>query len=220
MIDSRFLNWVAQSLSRQKQHPMGLLPDWEIKRLAEEEGMIYPFVDHKVRSHNDRKVVSYGLSSYGYDLRLSPKEFKIFHHIPDTVVDPKRFNPNNLIDAPLHYQSQDLGELSEKFYIMPGHRYGLGFTLEKLKIPSDITVLFIGKSTYARIGEILNLTPGEAGWYGHLTLELSNSSCADCRIYADEGIVQALFFRGAPCFNPYGDGKYQNQGAGIVMARV
>lgn len=199
---------------------MGLLPDWEIKRLAEEEGMIYPFVDHKVRSHKDRQVVSYGLSSYGYDLRLSPKEFKIFHHIPGAVVDPKSFNPDNLVDAPLRYQSKGLGGLGEKFYIMPGHKYGLGFTLEKLRIPSDITVVFIGKSTYARIGMIANLTPGEAGWGGHLTLEFSNSSCADCRIYGDEGIVQALFFRGAPCFTTYGDGKYQNQGAGVVMARV
>lgn len=216
MIDSRFLNWAAQSLSRQKRRPMGLLPDWEIKRLAEEEEMIYPFVDHKVREVDGNKVISYGLSSYGYDLRLAKDEFKIFRHIPGTVVDPRRFNPENLVDAP----SYGYIVFNSEYFIIPGHTYALGYTLEKLKIPPDVTVLFIGKSTYARLGIIANLTPGEAGWGGHLTLELSNSSCADSRIYAEQGIVQALFFRSEPCLNPYGDGKYQNQGAGVVMARV
>lgn len=194
---------------------MGLLPDWEIKRLAEEEGMIHPFVDHKVREVDGNKVISYGLSSYGYDLRLSRLEFKIFRHIPGTVVDPKCFNPKNLVDAPSRYPDK-----GGHYFIIPGHTYALGFSRERLKIPPDVTVLFIGKSTYARLGVIANLTPGEAAWEGHLTLEFSNSSCADCRIYVDEGIVQALFFRGEPCQNPYGDGKYQNQGAQIVMARV
>ena len=214
MTDARFLNWITGLLSRQKRRPMGLLPDWEIKRLAEEEGMIYPFVDHKVRIEAGNKVISYGLSSYGYDLRLAKDEFKIFRHVPGTVVDPKKFNPENLVDAPLHETSEG------SFFVIPGHTYALGFSREKLKIPPDVTVLFIGKSTYARIGVIANLTPGEAKWHGHLTLEFSDSSCADCRVYADEGIVQALFFRGAPCLTTYGDGKYQNQGAGVVMARV
>lgn len=213
MTDSHFLNRITQALSRQKRRPMGLLPDWEIQRLAE-EGMIHPFVDHKVREKAGNKIISYGLSSYGYDLKLAKDEFKIFRHVPGTVVDPKEFNPENLIDAPLHSAN------GQSYFIAPGHTYALGFSHEKLKIPADITVLFIGKSTYARLGIIANLTPGEAGWGGHLTLEFSNSSCADGRIYANEGIVQALFFRGEPCRTPYGDGKYQNQSAGVVMARV
>ena len=131
-------------------------------------------------------------------------------------MNPKRFNPANLEQVPLH-QDED-GE----FFILPAHSYGLGVALECLAIPTNITCLFIGKSTFARMGVIANLTPGEAGWRGHLTLEFSNSSGADCRIYANEGIVQALFFEGEPCETTYSDrnGKYQNQGEEVVMARV
>ena len=191
-------------------------------------GMIEPFVPELVREvevvlpghapfgHMSRKVLSYGCSSYGYDLRLSPKEFQVFRHVPGTVMNPKRFNPANLEQVPLH-QDED-GE----FFILPAHSYGLGVALECLAIPTNITCLFIGKSTFARMGVIANLTPGEAGWRGHLTLEFSNSSGADCRIYANEGIVQALFFEGEPCETTYSDrnGKYQNQGEEVVMARV
>jgi dCTP deaminase len=191
-------------------------------------GMIEPFVPELVRElevilpghapfgHKRRKVLSYGCSSYGYDLRLSPKEFQVFRHVPGTVMNPKRFNLANLEQVPLH-QDEDGG-----FFILPAHSYGLGVALERLAIPTDITCLFIGKSTYARMGVIANLTPGEAGWQGHLTLEFSNSSGADCRIYANEGIVQALFFEGEPCETTYSDrnGKYQNQKEEVVMARV
>lgn len=199
-----------------------LLNDKQIKRFAEEYDMIHPFVPNKVRvmdfNHNGNQyalnVLSYGLSHYGYDLRLSPQEFKIFRHVPGTVVNPKRFNEDNLEPAKLH-EDQD-----GQFFILPGHSYGLGVSIERLNIPPFITALFIGKSTNARIGVIANLTPGEAGWCGSLTLEFSNSSCADCRIYANEGVVQALFLEGEPCETPYGDGKYQNQGAGVTLARV
>ena len=191
-------------------------------------GMIEPFVPKLVREveaalpghapygHKRRKVLSYGCSSYGYDLRLSPKEFQVFRHVPGTVMNPKRFNPANLEQVPLH-QDED-GEL----FILPAHSYGLGVALECLAIPTNITCLFIGKSTLARMGVIANLTPGEAGWRGHLTLEFSNSSGADCRIYANEGIVQALFFEGEACDVTYSDrnGKYQDQGEEVVMARV
>jgi dCTP deaminase len=207
-----------------------LKPDRWIREQAA-AGMIEPFVPELVRNVHDvvralgaigancagnRPVISYGTSSYGYDLRLSPKEFLIFRHIPGTVMNPKRFNPQNLEPAPLH-RDQD-GE----FFILPAHSYGLGVALERLKIPPYITCQFIGKSTYARIGVIANLTPGEAGWEGHLTLEFSNSSGADCRIYANEGVVQALFFEGEPCDTTYQDraGKYQGQGEHVVMARV
>jgi dCTP deaminase len=187
-------------------------------------GMIEPFVPELVRQvlyddgHPFRgtPVLSYGCSSYGYDLRLSAKEFLIFRHVPGTVMNPKRFNPANLEPAPLH--SDEDGD----FFILPAHSYGLGVAVEHLCIPDNITCLFIGKSTYARLGQIANLTPGEAGWRGHLTLEFSNSSGADCRIYANEGIVQALFFEGEPCDVTYHDraGKYQGQGHQVVTARV
>jgi dCTP deaminase len=197
-----------------------LLSDIEIKRFATHHGMISPFVESLVREvdieGNYRKVISYGQSSYGYDLRLSQKEFKIFRHVPGVIMNPKRFNPANLEPAELHHDEDG------SFFILPGHTYGLGVAVERLKIPSNITCLFIGKSTYARMGVIANLTPGEAGWEGHLTLEFSNSASADCRIYANEGIVQALFFAGTACETSYDSrsGKYQNQPESITLAKV
>jgi dCTP deaminase len=182
--------------------------------------MITPFHEGLVRKLTkedltDLPVISYGSSSYGYDLRLDPGHFQTFRHIPGTVVNPKRFNPNNLVDVPLQ-EDQD-----GKFFILPGHSYGLGCTLERLSLPSTVTAIFLGKSTYARCGMIANLTPGEAGWKGHLVLEFSNSSSADIRVYAEEGIVQALFFESVPCQNPYDvSRKYQNQGKGITTAKV
>lgn len=182
------------------------------------QGMIVPFEPGLVRrvGEADRPVISYGLSSYGYDLRLSAEDFRIFRHVPGTVIDPKRFNPDNLEPATLHHDEQ--GE----FFILPGHSYGLGVALERLEIPPTVTALFIGKSTYARAGIIANLTPGEAGWRGHLTLEFSNSSPADARIYANEGVVQALFFEGEACEVSYEDrkGKYQDQPQQVIVARV
>ncbi|MEB3212788.1 MAG: dCTP deaminase, partial [Leptolyngbyaceae bacterium] len=157
-----------------------------IARMAE-QGMIAPFEPALIRQVDSgtvtsmRPVISYGLSSYGYDLRLSPAEFRIFRHIPGKVVDPKHFNPDNLESTALH--SDDSGE----FFILPAHSYGLGVALERIALPDNITVICIGKSTYARCGIIANLTPAEAAWRGHLTLEFSNSSSADCRIYANEG---------------------------------
>lgn len=185
-------------------------------RVRAEAGMIRPFHPLLVREVEDRKVLSYGCSSYGYDLRLSPKEFVVFRHVPGKVMDPKAFNSDNLEHVQL--KRDEKGE----YFILPGHSYGLGVALEYLDIPRNITCLFIGKSTYARCGVIANLTPGEAGWKGHLTLEFSNSSRADCRIYANEGVVQALFFEGEPCVVDYGDrvGKYQDQPESIVTARV
>lgn len=165
---------------------------------------------------DERPVISYGLSSFGYDLRLSPAEFRIFQHIPGTVIDPKDFNPENLKLAPLHTDE------SGDFFILPAHSYGLGVALERIEIPDNITVICLGKSTYARCGIIANLTPGEAGWRGHLTLEFSNSSSADCRIYADEGVVQLLFMEGETCETSYEArrGKYQDQGQVVTLAKV
>lgn len=201
---------------------MTLLNDRQIKARAE-LGMIEPFEPKLIREVQDlpniseyRKVISYGQSSYGYDLRLSPREFLTFRHVPGTVMDPKNFNPRNLEAVQLQVDHNGA------FFILPAHSYGLGVALERLKIPADVTCIFIGKSTYARLGVIANLTPGEAGWEGHLTLEFSNSSGADCRIYANEGIVQALFLQGEPCETSYDDrkGKYQNQSEQVTLAKV
>jgi dCTP deaminase len=184
------------------------------------EGMISPFQSNLVRhlepDNQQKPVLSYGCSSYGYDLRLSSKEFLIFRHIPGTVMNPKKFNPHNLEKTVLHHDED--GE----FFILPAHSYGLGVALEKMKVPENITVICIGKSTYARLGIIVNTTPAEAGWEGHLTLEFSNSSGADCRIYANEGICQLLFFEGDPCATTYEDrrGKYQNQPEKVTLAKI
>lgn len=197
---------------------MTLLHDAEIKALAE-QGMISPFVPSKVRriqlpGPRIMPVISYGSSSYGYDLRLSLKDFRIFQHVPGLIVDPKEFDSSCLSAAQLCRDEKG------SYFILPRHSYALGVVEEHLKLPPDVTAFFIGKSTYARCGIIVNTTPGEAGWEGFLTLEISNSSGADCRIYAGEGICQALFFRGEPCEQPYGDGKYQHQAAGVTVARI
>jgi len=184
------------------------------------EGMIKPFQSNLVRhlepGNKQKPVLSYGCSSYGYDLRLSAKEFLIFRHIPGTVMNPKKFNPDNLEKTILHNDNDG------DFFILPAHSYGLGVALEKMKVPENITVICIGKSTYARLGIIVNTTPAEAGWEGHLTLEFSNSSGADCRIYANEGICQLLFFEGDPCATTYEDrrGKYQNQPEKVTLAKI
>lgn len=201
---------------------LGLLSDIEISRLAQ-AGMITPYLGSLVREiepsrhpHSLVRAISFGASSYGYDLRLSPAEFLVFRRRPGEVVDPKNFSANNLEPAPLHHTPEG------DYFILPGNSYSLGVALEHLALPPDVTALFIGKSTYARCGVIANLTPGEAGWRGHLTLEFSNASAADVRIYANEGIVQAIFFRGAPCATSYADraGKYQEQGPEVTLARV
>jgi dCTP deaminase len=180
-----------------------------------DKGMISPFEPKLVRRIDNLPVISYGLSSFGYDIKLSPLDFRIFRHIPGTVVDPKNFNPENLESAKLHT------DVNGSYFILPAHSYGLGVSLEHLDVPDNITVLCVGKSTYARVGLIANLTPAEAGWRGHLTLEFSNSSSADCRIYANEGVVQLLFLSGDPCSVSYEkrQGKYQDQPERIVFSR-
>jgi dCTP deaminase len=195
------------------QHPASSIPDWRIRQLAA-EGMITPFEPGKICFDATGPVISYGCSSYGYDLTLSPHDFRIFQHVPGLIVDPKNFDDRCLIQAKLNHDKQG------SYFILPSHTYALGAVGPRLKLPPNVTAIFIGKSTYARCGVIVNLTPGEAGWEGHLTLEISNSSGADCRIYANEGICQALFYEGVACDTPYGDGKYQGQGSGVTVARI
>jgi dCTP deaminase len=188
-------------------------------RQQAEAGMIEPFqaslVRHLEPDTASKPVLSFGCS-YGYDLRLSAREFLIFRHVPGTVMNPKRFNPANLEPAPLHRDDDGA------YFILPAHSYGLGVALERLRVPPNITVICLGKSTYARLGIIVNTTPAEASWEGHLTLEFSNSSGADCRIYAEEGICQLLFFEGDPCDTTYQDraGKYQHQPERVTLARI
>lgn len=192
-----------------------ILNDSQIAELAR-NGMIEPFTPHLVKKAKRIPVLSYGLGGYGYDLRLSPKEFRIFHRVPGAVVDPKAFREQTLESVPLHEDS------AGRYFILPGRSYGLGVAMERLCLPRDISAVCLGKSTYARCGIIANVTPAEAGWRGFLTLEFSNSSAADCRIYAKEGVVQLLFFRGRPCQVPYGKrkGKYQGQTARVTFARA
>lgn len=193
-------------------------------------GMIAPFAGQLVREVIEdnivdeageycgqlRKVLSYGTGSYGYDIRLSAKDFQIFRHIPGTVINPKRFNPLNLEKAVLDDDEDG------SFFVLPGHSYGLGVAVEKLVVPPNVTVVCLGKSSYARLGIIVNTTPAEAAWTGHLTLEFSNASSADCRLYVNEGICQLLFFEGEPCETTYKDrsGKYQGQPESVTIAMV
>lgn len=205
---------------------------WILKQA--EQGMIAPFERSLIREITfDPRVpiapneepsihlvttpaISYGLSSYGYDIRLSPAEFLIFRHVPGTVVNPKAFNPENLEAASL--KRDEYGE----YFVIPANSYGLGVSLERINMPPNVTVICLGKSTYARVGLIANICPLESSWTGHITLEFSNSSSTDCRIYANEGVTQLLFFEGEPCSVTYGDrsGKYQNQEHQVTLPRV
>jgi dCTP deaminase len=184
------------------------------------QGMITPFQEHLVRKlvlgEVEIPAISFGLSSYGYDIRLSPAEFLVFRHIPGTIVDPKNFNPKNLEAVELHHDQNG------DYFILPGNSYGLGVSLETISMPSNVTAICLGKSTYARVGIIANITPLEASWKGAITLEFSNSSHADVKVYANEGICQLLFFEGDPCQTTYADrqGKYQNQGQKVTLAKV
>lgn len=189
-----------------------------IKEQSEKNNLIYPFVPELVRkAENGNPVISYGTSSYGYDIRLSPEDFRIFRHIPGQIVDPKNFNPDFLEPAELFIDNNGV------FFIVPGNSYALGVAVERLEIPDNVTVICLGKSTYARCGLIANLTPAEASWKGNLTLEFSNSSNSDCRIYVNEGVVQLLFLESdETCEISYETrkGKYQNQTESITLPRV
>ncbi len=176
---------------------MTVKADRWIKRMALEHGMIQPFEDRQVR----HGVVSYGLSSYGYDIRVAD-EFKIFTNINTTVIDPKSFDPRSFVD------------LKSDVCIVPPNSFALARTVEYFRIPRDVITVCLGKSTYARCGIIVNVTPFEPEWEGTATLEISNTTPLPAKIYANEGIAQVLFFQSdEPCEVSYGDkkGKYQAQ---------
>ena len=184
---------------------MAIKADRWIKRMALEYGMIAPFVENQVREN----VISYGVSSYGYDVRIAD-EFKIFTNINSTIVDPKNFDPKSLADFK--------GDVC----IIPPNSFALGSTIEYFKIPRKVMTICVGKSTYARCGIITNVTPLEPGWEGHITLEISNTTPLPARIYAGEGIAQILFFESdEECMISYAEkkGKYQAQ-KGVTLPRV
>jgi dCTP deaminase len=193
-----------------------LLNDIAIREYAA-RGMITPFEPLSVSKicGTQVKAMSYGASSFGYDLRLSDNEFRIFRRKPGTIVDPKAFDSETLEEVPLQ------GDKSGDYFVLPALSYGLGVALEHLSMPKNILGVCLGKSSYARCGIIANTTPAEPGWSGHLTLEFSNSSNADCRIYAWEGVVQMLFFEGQQCDIDYAkrNGKYQDQPESIILPR-
>jgi dCTP deaminase len=178
--------------------------------------MINPFYNKLISERDGKKIMSFGLSSFGYDIRLSDKEFYVFRRIPGEIVDPKNFSYINLEKSTLFEDS------SGKYFILPANSYGLGVAKECLNVPRGITVICVGKSSYARVGVIANITPAESEWIGHLTLEFSNASSSDVKVYANEGIAQLLFFDGGNCRTSYADrnGKYQGQTEKVVTTRV
>jgi dCTP deaminase len=190
---------------------MSIMPDHWIARMAREQGMIEPFEGQQVRNlPSGERVISYGLSSYGYDIRVA-EEFKIFTPNPyNTIVDPKSMDPRVFYD------------FVGKECIIPPNSYLLCRSLEYFRIPEDVLVLVLGKSTYARSGLIVNVTPGEPGWEGHWTIEISNSTGLPAKVYANEGIAQCLFMKGdMRCSVSYKDrnGKYQGQ-IGVTLPKI
>ena len=184
---------------------MGVKSDTWIERMCREHRMIEPFEPRQQR----QGVISYGVSSYGYDIRIAD-EFKIFTNINTTIVDPKRFDPRSFVD----YQ----GDVA----VIPPNSFALGRSVEYFKIPRNVLTICVGKSTYARCGIITNVTPFEPEWEGYVTLEISNTTPLPAKIYANEGIAQVLFFESdEPCETSYADrqGKYQGQ-QGIVLPTV
>ena len=174
-----------------------------------EEGMISPFESGQVREIDGRKVISYGTSSYGYDVRCSNK-FKLFTNLNSTIVDPKSFDPDSFI------------EVEGNHCIIPPNSFALASTVEYFRIPRNVLTVCVGKSTYARCGIIVNVTPFEPEWEGHVTLEFSNTTPLPAKIYANEGIAQVLFFEADEvCQTSYKDreGKYQGQ-TGVTLPKV
>lgn len=194
---------------------MSVLSDKEIREFAK-KGMIEPFQDRLVTKEGDVPVLSYGLSSYGYDIRLSPSQCLLFGGVQHGMCDAKNFDPEILKETALHEDERG------KYFILPPYGYCLGVAIERLALPRDVTVVAVGKSTYARAGIMANITPAEAGWEGHLTLEISNCTPLFNKIYANEGICQLLFYQGEPCEVSYLErkGKYQNQPLEVILAKA
>jgi dCTP deaminase len=192
---------------------MSIKSDRWIRRMARERGMIDPFVDNKIQQvdAHGRRVISYGVSSYGYDMRVAP-EFKIFTNVLSAIVDPKDFDSKSFV------------EFEGATCIVPPNSFALARSVEYFRIPREVLTICVGKSTYARCGIITNVTPFEPEWEGHVTLEISNTTPLPARIYANEGICQVLFFEADAddiCETSYADkaGKYQRQ-VGVTLPKL
>jgi dCTP deaminase len=184
---------------------LAIKADRWIKKMALEHGMIEPFEDRQVRAG----VVSFGLSSYGYDIRVAD-EFKVFTNVNNALIDPKNFDPRSFVD------------IKSDTCIVPPNSFALARTVEYFRIPRDVLTVCLGKSTYARCGIIVNVTPLEPEWEGHVTLEFSNTTPLPAKIYANEGAAQFLFLQGnEPCDVSYRDkaGKYQGQ-RGVTLPKI
>jgi dCTP deaminase len=188
---------------------MTIKSDHWIRRMASGHGMIEPFEPGQVRDAGNGRIVSYGTSSYGYDVRCA-REFKIFTNINSTIVDPKNFDPQSFVDV------------VSDVCIIPPNSFALARTVEYFRIPRNVLVVCLGKSTYARCGIIVNVTPLEPEWEGHVTLEFSNTTTLPAKIYANEGVAQMLFFESDEvCGTSYKDrgGKYQGQ-QGVTLPKA
>lgn len=189
---------------------MSVREDKWIRKMAQEHQMIEPFVDGQIRKNDQNEnIVSYGLSSYGYDIRISD-EFKVFTNVYNSIVDPKKFTEDSFVDI----QANEC--------IIPPNSFALARSIEYFRIPRNILTICLGKSTYARCGIIVNVTPFEPGWEGQVTIEVSNTTPLPAKIYANEGIAQVIFFEAKEmCQISYSerDGKYQKQ-TGITVPKV
>ncbi|MGH8469460.1 MAG: dCTP deaminase [Gammaproteobacteria bacterium] len=188
---------------------MSVKSDRWIRRMAAEHGMIEPFEPGQVRANGDGRLISYGTSSYGYDIRCA-NEFKIFTNINTTIVDPKNFDPQSFVDV------------AASVCIIPPNSFALARTVEYFRVPRNVLTICLGKSTYARCGIIVNVTPLEPEWEGHVTLEFSNTTPLPAKIYANEGVAQVIFIESDdPCEISYRDrgGKYQGQ-RGVTLPKT
>ena len=180
---------------------MSIKPDSWIRTMAREHHMIEPFAEDLVRQVDGQRVISYGVSSYGYDVRVSD-EFRVFTNVYGSVVDPKQFDPKGLV------------EIRDSVCLIPPNSFALAVSVESFRIPENVLTICVGKSTYARCGIIVNVTPFEPGWHGRAVLEISNTTPLPAKVYANEGIAQVLFFESdTPCQTSYAqrNGKYQGQ---------
>jgi dCTP deaminase len=188
---------------------MTIKSDKWIRRMAREHGIIEPFEPDLVREVDGRKVVSFGTSSYGYDIRCS-NDFKLFTNLNSTIVDPKNFDAKSFVDV------------TGDHCVIPPNSFALARTMEYFRIPRNVLVLCLGKSTYARCGILVNVTPLEPEWEGHVTLEFSNTTPLPAKIYANEGVAQVIFLESDEvCETSYKDrgGKYQGQ-KGVTLPRI
>jgi dCTP deaminase len=205
-------HYFLQQRIENEHKAMSIKSDKWIRKMAEEHQMISPFEPNQVKQNAaGERMVSYGTSSYGYDIRCS-KEFKLFTNLNSTIVDPKNFDPNSFV------------EVNADYCIIPPNSFALARTVEYFKIPRNVLTICLGKSTYARCGIIVNVTPFEPEWEGYVTLEFSNTTPLPAKIYANEGCAQVLFFEADAddvCETSYKDrgGKYQGQ-VGVTLPKI